>query len=55
MRILSLPSPPVTSPDMDLDLLEPPGGACWAAREDPGVTAGLSQGEPHPYLPLGRV
>nr|XP_058932777.1 ubiquitin-like modifier-activating enzyme 7 isoform X2 [Kogia breviceps] len=27
-------------PSLEVDLLGPPGSACWAAREDPGVTAG---------------
>lgn len=45
--------PPVRSPDMDLDLLGPPEGACWAARDDPGVTAGPSPGEPCSSLPSG--
>lgn len=37
--------PPV--PSLEVDLLGPPGSACWAAREDPGVTAGPCPGVPH--------
>lgn len=41
----SAPRPPAV-PASDLDLLGPPEGARWAAREDPRVTAGSRPGVP---------
>lgn len=53
--------PPPAVPPADLDLLGPPEGARWAAREDPPVTPGPSPGvpplpspAPPPPLPAAR-